>query len=591
VTAASRPSTLAVYRRLLPLMEPYWVPLAGVMLLSLMATPVALLAPLPLKIVADNVLGGKPLSWRPVTSVLAAEPAGGSALLVALALLIAVALLNQLQGVASWVLQAYTGERLVLNFRSRLFRHVQRLSLTYHDSCGSSESTYRIQHDAAAIQSLALGVLPIVTSSLTLVAMMVVTARMDLSLALLASAVVPPLFVLIQASGGYLRDQWNEIKRFESSAMGVVHEVLGSLRVVKAFGQEDREQARFVEQSARSVRGQMRLAWTQGVFDLLVGGAIAAVMAAALYLGARHVQAGLLSLGDLLVVMAYLAQVMGPVETITKRVNQLQAAVASAERALALLDQAADVVERPDARPITRAAGAVAFRHVTFGYERGQTVLHDVSFSMPAGTRVGIAGRTGAGKTTLLNLLTRFFDPAAGAILLDGIDLREYRVADLRNQFAIVLQDAVLFSSTIAENIAYARPSATMDEIVEAAKAASAHDFISALPDEYHTVVGERGLRLSGGERQRVSLARAFLKDAPILLCDEPTSAVDVVTEAEIMAAMERLMVGRTVFTIAHRLSTLDRCDARLVVDDGRVSSVASLSGDRQLTTGAWNLS
>jgi ATP-binding cassette subfamily B protein len=254
----------------------------------------------------------------------------------------------------------------------------------------------------------------------------------------------------------------------------------------------------------------------------------------------------------------------------------LQSHLASAERAYTLLDLEPDVTDRPGARPLTRARGAVAFRRVSFGYDGAQEVLHDITFELAAGTRVGIAGRTGAGKTTLTNLLTRFYDPSAGKILLDGIDLRDYKLADLRNQFAIVLQEPVLFSTNVAENIAYARPSASRDAIMEAAKAANAHDFIVALPDGYETEVGERGMRLSGGERQRIALARAFLKDAPILIMDEPTSSVDMRTEAAIMEAMERLMHGRTTFMIAHRLTTLEKCDLLLVIEDGRLVDVRS---------------
>jgi ATP-binding cassette, subfamily B, bacterial len=220
-----------------------------------------------------------------------------------------------------------------------------------------------------------------------------------------------------------------------------------------------------------------------------------------------------------------------------------------------------------------RARGAFAFRNVSFGYEPGRPVLEDISFEVPPGARVGVAGRTGAGKTTIISLLARFYDPDSGRILLDGVDLRQYRLADLRNQLAIVLQEPVLFSTTIGENIAYARPGATQAEIEAAAALANAHDFIGELPEGYRTRVGERGMRLSGGERQRISLARAFLKDAPILVLDEPTSSVDIRTEAVIMEAMERLMQGRTSFTIAHRLSTLDRCDIRLELDRGRVSA------------------
>jgi ATP-binding cassette subfamily B protein len=249
----------------------------------------------------------------------------------------------------------------------------------------------------------------------------------------------------------------------------------------------------------------------------------------------------------------------------------LQASLTCAERAFALLDQQPDVVERPGAKPVARAAGAVDFREVCFAYPGGPQVLHDVSFIVEPGARVGLAGTTGAGKTTLVSLLNRLFDPGAGQILLDGVDLRDYRLADLRNQFAVVLQDTVLFSTTIAENIAYARPGAGKDEIFAAAKAANAHDFITRLPQGYQTQVGERGMQLSGGERQRVSLARAFLKDAPILIFDEPTSAVDLKTEAEIMDALERLSKGRTTFLIAHRLSTLEGCDVRLRMEHGRL--------------------
>jgi ATP-binding cassette subfamily B protein len=292
-----------------------------------------------------------------------------------------------------------------------------------------------------------------------------------------------------------------------------------------------------------------------------------------LWIGVRHVQAGYMTLGNLLLVMAYLAQFYGPLKTIGQKAAGLQGYLAGAERAFAVLERVTDVPERPNARPLARAAGAVAFRHVSFGYERNHCVLHDVSLDIPIGERLGIAGRTGAGKTTMINLLARFYDPWSGQILLDGADLREYRLADLRNQFAIVLQEPVLFSATIAENIAYARPDASQEEIVRAAKLANAHEFIANLPEGYQSRAGERGLRLSGGERQRISLARAFLKDAPILVLDEPTSAVDFKTESAIMEAMERLMRGRTVLMIAHRTSTLENCDLRLELEGGRVVS------------------
>ncbi|MBT8206853.1 MAG: ABC transporter ATP-binding protein/permease, partial [Acidimicrobiia bacterium] len=261
----------------------------------------------------------------------------------------------------------------------------------------------------------------------------------------------------------------------------------------------------------------------------------------------------------------------GPLKTLSSRSAGLQRQLTSAERAFELLDETPDVEERPNAKPIQRAKGHVELRNVSFSYEGKSDVLKNLSADFPAGTRVGLAGKTGAGKTTLVSLLARFYDPSEGSILLDGVDLRDYRLKDLRGQFTIMLQEPVLFSTSIAKNVAYARPDASLDEIIAATKTAGAHDFVSALPDGYDTVVGERGMSLSGGERQRLSLARAFLYDAPILILDEPTSSIDVETEADIMEAMERLMAGRTTFMIAHRLSTLQRCDHILVIDDGLI--------------------
>ena len=318
----------------------------------------------------------------------------------------------------------------------------------------------------------------------------------------------------------------------------------------------------------------MQLAFVQGSSRALFAMTTAIGTALVLFIGVHRVQSGNLTVGNLVLAMAYLAQLYLPAQLISETISDMQAGIASAARIFAVLDEVPDVLERPHARPLGRAIGELAFRNVSFAYNGRDPVLHGVSFEIPPGTRVGISGATGAGKTTLVSLLTRFYDPTEGQILLDGIELRDYKLADLRNQFAIVLQEPVLFSTSVAENIAYARPDASEEEIVEAAKAANAHDFVKALPDGYDTLVGERGMRLSGGERQRISLARAFLKDAPILILDEPTSSVDLGTEAVIMEAMERLMRGRTTIMIAHRLSTLDNCDAHLKIDAGTISSV-----------------
>lgn len=551
----------------------YWPHVFGIFLLSLLSAPIALLAPMPLKIVIDNLIGTRPL---PAWIIAIAPHAGGSpAVLLAFAtgVLILVTLLTYLQGSGTWLLQTYAGEGMVLDFRAKLFAHVQRLSLAYHDTRGTADSTYRIEHDAPSLQFLTVnGVIPLIASISTLLGLMYVTARMDRTVALVAIGVSPILFLLTHFFRDRLRRRWNGVRELESSANAVVQEVLSSMRLVKSFGREEHEHARFLNRSTRRMRELLRVSFLQGGFDLLIGITIGAGSAATLYIGVLHVRSGMLSLGDLTLLMAYVVQLFEPLKAISRKLAELQGALASAERAFALLDEETDVKDRPHARAIARVRGDVRFENVSFGYDRERPVLHSVTFDAPAGIRVGIQGPSGSGKSTLVSALTRLYDVTAGAICIDSVDVRDYRLADLRNQFAIVLQDSVLFSCSIAENIAYGRPGATADEIIRSARLANAHEFIMKLPDGYDTLCGERGLQLSGGERQRLSLARAFLKDAPILILDEPTSAMDAGTEVLVMEALERLMRGRTTFLIAHRLSTLDSCDLRLEMRGGGVT-------------------
>ena len=571
MTQPGQPGTRGFYRRLAQHVRPYWPGLLGLFVLYQVSAPLSLLAPLPLKIAVDSAIGGEPLpAWLDAIVPMPIEsPAGVAALAVGLLLL--VNLLTQLQSLGTTILSTTTSQNLVLGFRTSLFAHVQRLSLAYHDSKGSTESAYRISYDAPAIQFAVIdGVLPFVTSIISLVTIVVVTMRLDFQLALVGLAISPVLFLLSHGFRRPLRSKHKAIKALESQALSVVQEVLGSLRVVKAFGQEDREEQRFRSRGEQSLQAQVHLAFYEGRFSVLVGMTTAVGTAAALYIGVLHVQQGLLTIGGLLLIMAYLAQMYGPLTTISRKVASIQGYLASLDRAFALLDQDQDVPERPTAVPIKRASGAVSFRDVSFAYTPERTALRQVSFDLQPGTRLGISGTTGAGKTTIVNLLMRFYDPQGGQILLDGVDIRDYRVADVRAQFATVLQEPVLFSTTIGENIAYAKPGATVVEVQAAAIAANIHNVIMDLPEGYDTMVGERGMQLSGGERQRISLARAFLKDAPILILDEPTSSVDTTTESLIMEAMERLMRNRTTLMIAHRLSTLDHCDARLHVEHGR---------------------
>jgi len=460
-----------------------------------------------------------------------------------------------------------------MGFRARLLEQGQRLSLSYHDTTGTADTAYRIQHDAPALQYVAVdGIIPFVSAAISLVAMVSVTARLDWQLALVALAVSPVLFVLSRIYRRRMRGQSRAVKKLESSALQVVQEILSALRVVKAFGQERRETERFEGRARAGLAARLKLALVEGRFGLLVGLTTAGGTAAVLFLGVGHVRAGVLTLGELLMVMSYLTQLYQPLATISRKAASLQSYLASAERAFTLLDEVPDVPERTNARPLTRATGAVEFQHVSFGYDdAARTVLRDVTFTAAPGTRVAVMGATGVGKTTLVNLLTRFYDPTGGAVLLDGVDLRDYRVADLRRQFAIVLQHPLLFSTSIAENIAYGRPNAAPEVIEAAAVAANAHEFIARLRRGYDTQVGELGQKLSGGERQRIALARAFLRDAPLLILDEPTSSVDLKTEAVILEALERLMATRTVFLVTHRPSTWAMCDLWLQLERGRL--------------------
>jgi ATP-binding cassette, subfamily B, bacterial len=576
-----RYSDLALLRRMLREMRPFRLQVAGLFLLSLLATPLALLTPVPLAVTVDVVLGSDRLpSFLGALTPAAIENSDTALLVAAAVTFVLIALLTQLQSMATLVLQAYTGERMMLDFRTRLFRHLQRLSLAYHDKRGTTDSTYRIQYDATAIQWMATDTITsFVTSAFTLLAMFYVTARIDWVLALVALAVAPPLLVISLIYRRKLRFQQVRVKRLESGAMSVAQEALGATRLVRAFGAEEHEERRFDSRFRDGMWARIKYAVQSSQWALLVGVTTAIGAATVLLVGALHVRSGQISVGDLVIVMSYMAQLYAPVETLGKKAGEFQVHLTGAERVYSLLDEEPDVSESPGANPLRRALGDVRFERVSFSYDGDRPALRDLSIHVPAGTSVGVVGPTGAGKTTLVNLLNRFYDPTEGRILLDGVDLRDYRVADLRAQFAILLQEPLLFSTSVLENIAYAKQTAGLEEIFEAARAANVHDFIAGLPNGYATEVGERGVRLSGGERQRISLARAFLKDAPILILDEPTSSVDVGTEATIMEAMSRLMKGRTTFMIAHRLGTLDNCDLFVELHEGRLTEMTAERG------------
>ena len=563
-------------RRVLRHARPYWLNIIGIFLLNLAAAPLALLAPIPIKIVVDNAFGKQPMPG----AISFFFPEGfdfsfSTIVLIATIMMVLIELFSQLQGFLSWLIQAYTGEKLVISLRTLLFNHVQRLSLSYHDRTGVSDSIYRIQTDATAIKNLVVsGLSPLITSVVKIAGMLYVMTALDWHFTLIAICVIPPLLILARFSRTKLKDQWVAVKRSESAALSVVHETLSALRVVKAFVREDHEEQRFVDRSNEALHNQVKVVRYSGIFDIGIGLVLASGTALFLYFGTLYVQQGKISLGELILIMAYLAQFFAPLRTIIKQFTNMQSVFVGLERVYSLIDSQKDVEERPNAKKTNSIAGSIKFENISFEYSKGTPVLENISFEVKPGQQVGIMGSTGSGKTTLVNLLARFYEPTKGRILVDGADIRDYKVADFRSQFSIVLQEPVLFSTSIDENIAYGRPTATKREIHTAAKDAHAHEFISQLPDGYSSKVGERGMQLSGGERQRISIARAFLKDSPLLILDEPTSSVDIRTESLIMNATRKLMKGKTTFFITHRLDALSHCDLVIHLEKGRIVDI-----------------
>lgn len=480
-----------LYRGLFEQTWPHWRWIGLFLAVELLGIPLALLAPLPLMLAVDSVVGSHPPpGWlSAVVPVDWADPRTG--VLAVSALTVLLALLAKGHQMAQALLHTVVGEKLVMGFRERLFRHSLSLSLTYHDSNGSADSVYRIQSDATAIQTLVMqSFVPQVSAIAMLCSMLYVTAQMNLRLALIGLAVCPPLILATVMFRPRLCKQWREVKELESKVQSIVQEVIGSVRVVKVFNREEHEVSRYRAAYGRGVTARLKAALQENYYSLSTGMTVAAGTAGVLVVGLGDVLAGELALGSLLLVMAYLKQLYEPLRTICRQLTVRQKALASAERAFRLLDELPEVPERADPLPLSRATGHVCFKDVSFAYPGGPPVLSGVTLEIPAGARVGIAGPTGAGKTTLLKLLTRLYDPSGGQILLDGVDLRDYRLADLRGQFSVVLQEPVLFSATIGDNLAYGRPGASEVEILAALRAAGAHTILDALPDGAGTLVG-----------------------------------------------------------------------------------------------------
>jgi ABC-type multidrug transport system fused ATPase/permease subunit len=543
--------------------------LAGASLLMVVASSaMALLAPWPLAILIDTVLGS-----RPLPSLLGALDGLSRYELLAAAVIGGLVVTGLVHGLA--VVDDYVNTKLdqsmVLDLRSEMFRHAHMLSLAWHDKKKTGLLMYQINNQASALGSITVSIPPLLQSALTLAGMFFIVYRIEPTLALVALSVVP----FIYYSAGYyarrIQPRVLHVRNLEGTSLSIVHEAMAMLRVIIAFGHEQYEHQRFRAQARKAVDARVDLTVRQTLFSLIVTMTTAIGSALVLAFGAYYVIKGRMSVGELLVVMGYIAALYKPLEQISHTVSNLQQQFISLRNALDLLDTEPEIIERDDAVGLRRVAGHVAFEDVSFGYHGRPGTLKDISFQVRAGSRVGVVGPTGAGKSTLLHLLPRFYDPHHGRIVIDGHDIRDLRLDALREQISIVQQEPLLFAGSIRSNIGYGRLDATEEEIVEAARDANAHDFISALPKGYDTELGERGAMLSGGERQRIAVARAFLKDAPILILDEPTSAIDSRTEAVILEALARLMEGRTTFMVAHRLSTIRDSDLTLVVNHGAV--------------------
>src|SRR6266705_431190 len=553
---------MLIYRRVLRYYRPFLGQTIFGLCLALIGIGLNLLKPWPFKIIVDDFLGAGPAirpDWR----------------MWVLLLCLALIGIQLLWGIINWItnyLFVKIGLQALLKFRTDLYSYLQSLSLKYHDARRSSDSSFRVAYDSQSIQTIYnKGFTNIFGSVITLVGTFVIMLRLDWQLTLVSLGIVPLVVGAIYLFAHRIRRESTSIQEHESAVLAQAQEGLSSIRMVHAFGREDFEVRQFQQQARQSLQANLRLTLINVNSALVIGTLMVVGTAAMYYVGTLHVLAGTLTLGSLLVFSAYLLMLYQPLEALTYTTWAMEGATAGAKRCFEILDRRDDVVDSPDAVAISSAKGAIAFQSVSFGYAQDRHVLRDVDLRIDPNQIVGLVGGTGAGKSTLLSLVPRFYDPNKGSITLDGRDLREITKKTLRTQIAIVLQDTLLFSTTVRENIAYGRPDATEEEIVDAACRAQADEFIRQLPNGYASLVGERGGHLRVGQRQRIGIARAFLKNAPVLLLDEPTSALDPSTEAAIMETIRELMRGRTTLIATHRLATIHNLDHIIVLEHGRI--------------------
>jgi ATP-binding cassette, subfamily B, bacterial len=556
--------------RIRPYLAPYRRSLVLVVALTVAAAVLGLAEPWPLAVILNDVLhqtratgfvkavfGSHPTTWVVLVSMVGAR--------------FALIVLGNATTVLNHYLSAKTEQNMVLDLRSDLFAHAQRLSFTFHDRRQTGALMSQINLQAASVGTIVMVIPPIAEALLTLIGMLAIALLIDWQIALVALVVLPFLFWSFNLYGRSIVPRLQRVQRLEWGSLSIVNEAMAMLRVIVAFGREDHEHRRFREQGQTAVDERVKLTVSQSLYTLGVQTASAAGISIVMGLGAWHVIEGRISIGELIVLITYITSVYQPLEQIASTVGTIHEQLVQFSSSLRLLDTEPAVLERPGAVVLDQVRGAISAEHVSFAYPGRKGTLTDISFVARPGERVAVVGRTGAGKSTLMSLLIRFYDPRSGRIELDGHDVRDITLRSLREQVSVVLQEPQLFSGTIEDNIRYGALGASREQIEVAARRANAHDFVASLPDGYETVLGENGAQLSGGERQRISVARAFLKDAPILILDEPTSSIDSKTEAVVLDALDELMEGRTSFVIAHRLSTVRHADQILVMDRGRI--------------------
>jgi ATP-binding cassette subfamily B protein/subfamily B ATP-binding cassette protein MsbA len=569
-----------------------------VLLLTVTSIGANVIKPWPIALIVDSVLGKKTWPrWMPFTL-------DGTALRIIEVLALLLFGIHALQGCLS-AAQNFTaiqvGLRGLTRVRSHVFATLQHLSLRFHHGARVGDLVYRASWDTYSFQTLfQQGVLTFLNAFLSLLLMVVVMARVNVKLTLVALATVPFVVLAIRFLGAKMRARGTEAQQADSRVTSLVQQNIAALPLIQSYTREEHEQRQFDQQAVVAQERRLSQHGWELLYWLAISIAFAGGTAATVWIGSNEVLAQRLTVGELVVFLAYLGQMYEPLNQLSHVGATAATALAATQRVFEVLDTPEDVRDVPNARAVIRegkrpgethdaqanqkatsaspliAHGQISFDHVSFGYEKQRQVLKDVTFELQPGESCAVIGPSGAGKSTLMNLVPRFFDPDSGAVKMDGADLRELRLKDLRAQIAVVLQEPILLPTTIAENIAYGNPKATQAQIETAAHAANAHDFIAALPHQYRTVVGEGAARLSVGERQRINIARAFLKDAPILLLDEPTSALDDESEQKVVQSIFKLMRGRTTLMVAHRLSTMRQVNKVIVLEMGRLTECGS---------------